>query len=478
MMYAAVISPAADETEFRAIARRAIAANVAPHQLAFVSPDEPSLLPPLPDSPGEALEFNVPRAYSRLLHEAICHRASDRFAMLYDVLWRILHGERDLVARAADPAVARLDHYAHNVRRDIHKMHAFLRFRERSVDGAPLYTAWFEPQHFILRRAVPFFVDRFAGMTWLIATPIGTALWKDGALTYGPPVAKPPTTDDRVLDDLWLTYYRTTFNPARLRVQAMIKEMPKHYWRNMPETALIPGLVAGAAERVAEMDERDVDQAPLFAERLAARGRPAIESARTPIAELRAEASACTRCPLHGPATQTVFGEGPDDARLVFVGEQPGDQEDIAGRPFIGPAGEVFDRALAEAGIVRDTVYVTNAVKHFKYEPRGKRRIHSKPGRYEIERCRWWIERELAVIAPQLVVALGGTAAESLAGRAVAVLRERGPMAFGAQAGFVTVHPSFLLRIPDDRNKVLEYQKFVADLVQVRQLAAQTSVAA
>jgi uracil-DNA glycosylase len=251
-MYAAAISSDADETEFRTLARRCVAANLSPKQIAFVSPDEPSLLPVLPESPSGLSEMTVPRTYAQLLHDAICHRASDRFALLYDVLWRIVQGERNLVARASDPAIARLNDYAHNVRRDIHKMHAFLRFRARNVDGATLYTAWFEPQHFILRRAVPFFVDRFASMTWMIATPIGTVMWAEGALTYGPPVAKAPATDDSVLDDLWLTYYRTTFNPARLRVQAMTKEMPKHYWRNMPETVLIPGLVAGAAERVAE----------------------------------------------------------------------------------------------------------------------------------------------------------------------------------------------------------------------------------
>jgi DNA polymerase len=162
----------------------------------------------------------------------------------------------------------------------------------------------------------------------------------------------------------------------------------------------------------------------------------------------------------------------------VFVGEQPGDQEDIAGRPFVGPAGKVFDLALAKAGIARETVYVTNAVKHFKYEPRGKRRIHSKPSGYEIQHCRWWVERELAVIAPLLVVALGSTAAQSLAGRTVSVLRERGPTAFGAQAGFVTIHPSYLLRLPDERSKAREYEKFVADLVHVRRLLAQVHVAA
>jgi DNA polymerase len=250
----------------------------------------------------------------------------------------------------------------------------------------------------------------------------------------------------------------------------MKKEMPQHYWRNMPEAALIPELVAGAGERVASMDRQDVDKPPRFAGRVAERSRPAIEIARTPIAQLRTEASACKRCPLHGPATQIVFGEGPDDARLVFVGEQPGDQEDVLGRPFVGPAGEVFNQALAEAGISRDTVYVTNAVKHFKYLPRGKRRIHSKPNSSEIEHCRWWIERELAVIAPQLVVALGGTAAQSLAGRSVSVLRERGPVMFGARPGFVTVHPSFLLRITDPHDKALEYSRFVADLMHVRQL--------
>lgn len=475
-MYAAAIPPEAGETEFRALARRGLVAKLPPQCIAFVSPDEPSLLPSLPD--GKSSAITVPRAYSQLLQDAICHRASDRFALLYGVLWRIVNGERDLVTRAADPAIAQLNDYAHNVRRDIHKMHAFLRFRALNVEGAPLYTAWFEPQHFILRRAVPFFVERFANMAWLIATSIGTALWKDGILTYGPPVTKPPAIDDNVLDDLWLTYYRTTFNPARLRVQAMTKEMPKHYWQNMPETALIPRLVSGAAERVAEMRERGVDQAPLFADRLAERGRPTIDIPRTRIAQLRAEASACTRCPLHGPATQTVFGAGPDDARLVFVGEQPGDQEDIAGQPFVGPAGEVFTRALAEAGISRKTVYVTNAVKHFKYEPRGKRRIHSKPNASEIQHCRWWIERELATIAPQLVVALGGTAAQSLAGRSVSVLRERGPMTFGGQAGFVTVHPSFLLRIPDARTQALEHAKFVADLAQVRHMIEKANMAA
>ena len=144
------------------------------------------------------------------------------------------------------------------------------------------------------------------------------------------------------------------------------------------------------------------------------------------IAALREEAMGCTRCPLYKPATQTVFGEGPIDAPLMFVGEQPGDQEDLAGRPFVGPAGQMFDRAMAEAGLDRSRAYVTNAVKHFKFEQRGKRRIHAKPGAGEIEACRWWIEQEQMLVAPKVTVALGATAARSLFGKVMTIGKERG----------------------------------------------------
>jgi DNA polymerase len=178
------------------------------------------------------------------------------------------------------------------------------------------------------------------------------------------------------------------------------------------------------------------------------------------------QALACQRCPLWKPATQTVFGEGPADALVVFVGEQPGDQEDLAGRPFVGPAGQMFDRALADAGIARARVYVTNAVKHFKYEPRGKRRIHKTPNNAEIDHCRWWVDRELELIKPRLTVALGATAARSLTGRSVTISRERGrvlTLASG-RAGLITVHPSFLLRLPDAAAQAAEYARFVEDL--------------
>ena len=181
-------------------------------------------------------------------------------------------------------------------------------------------------------------------------------------------------------------------------------------------------------------------------------------------AQIAAEEEACRRCPLYANATQVVPGEGPAEARLMIVGEQPGDQEDIAGRPFVGPAGQVLDRALEEAGLDRAELFLTNAVKHFKFEPRGKRRLHKKPNAGEVTACRWWLDREIATVRPRLIVALGATAAGALAGHAVSVMRERGPAEFADGPGFITVHPSFLLRLPDPAEKARQYDLFVADL--------------
>jgi len=186
----------------------------------------------------------------------------------------------------------------------------------------------------------------------------------------------------------------------------------------------------------------------------------------TTISRLRGEAADCRRCHLYKHATQTVFGEGPSHAEIVMVGEQPGDQEDIQGKPFVGPAGKLLDRAMEEAGVNRSQVYVTNAVKHFKFEPRGKKRIHKKPDRPEIEACKFWLDRELAVLKPKLVVALGGTAGQALLGRAVKVLSERGKIQSDPRGYklLITVHPSMILRVPDEAGQRKAYADFVRDL--------------
>jgi uracil-DNA glycosylase len=184
------------------------------------------------------------------------------------------------------------------------------------------------------------------------------------------------------------------------------------------------------------------------------------------LAALAQAEAQCTRCPLYKNATQVVPGEGSPRSRLMMVGEQPGDKEDLEGKPFVGPAGRVLDRAIIEAGLDRGKVFVTNAVKHFKFEQRGKRRLHKKPNAYEIDRCKWWLEQELRIIKPELVVALGATALRSLTGKPMAIAKLRGravPLADGTPL-VATIHPSYLLRIQDHDDKAAEYGRFVADL--------------
>jgi DNA polymerase len=196
------------------------------------------------------------------------------------------------------------------------------------------------------------------------------------------------------------------------------------------------------------------------------------------LSRLKKEAAHCTACPLYKNATQTVFGEGPARAKLVLVGEQPGDAEDIAGKPFVGPAGQMLDRALDEAEIEREKIYITNAVKHFKFEPRGKRRIHSKPNSAEVKICTsHWLAKELEIIAPDVTVALGATAAQALMGKAIPIGKNRGRALewVGGHRGLITVHPSYLLRIPDEASKKKEYKAFVADLKLAARLLHETA---
>ncbi len=402
--------------------------------------------------------FRVPRGFVDLAKTVVLHADPSRFALLYAMLERLIVQPR-LVDDKADPALRRLEEMAKAVRRDVHKMRAFLRFREVPEGETTRFVAWFEPDHHIVRANARFFVDRFGSMRWSILTPDVSLFWDGATLSEGPGATKADAPDGDPIEDVWKTYYASIFNPARLKPGAMLKEMPRKYWKNMPETALVPALIAGAQAREAQMIEQS-------------RTAPVIGNSDGAWAALRDEASACRRCPLWQPATQTVFGEGPVDAEMMVVGEQPGDQEDLAGRPFVGPAGQVFDRAMAAAEIDRTRVYVTNAVKHFKFEPRGKRRIHSKPVAGEIDACRWWIEHERGIIRPKMTIALGATAARSLLGRTVTIGRERGrvvPLADGG-AGWITVHPSYLLRLPDKAQAEDEFARFVEDL---RQAAAQ-----
>jgi DNA polymerase len=420
-----------------------------------------------------APSFAVPRGFVELAKAVVCHSDPERFALLYTLLLR-LKSDRHALEDQADPLVRRLQDLAKSVRRDVHKMHAFVRFRE--IDDR--FVAFFEPEHHIVRRAASFFVNRFTSMRWSILTPELSIHWDGQKLTEGPGATRADAPAGDPLEETWRTYYASIFNPARLKVGAMLKEMPKKYWRNMPETSLVASLIASARNRELEMIAKSAADPAVAKEGLA----HALEAERAiePGGNLRAsweallkDARKCTRCDLYKCATQTVFGEGPLNARIMFVGEQPGDQEDLAGRPFVGPAGQLFDAALEKAGIDRTETYVTNAVKHFKFVQRGKKRIHSKPGAGEIEACRWWISNERELIRPPVTVALGATAAHSLFGKTMAIGKNRGaPLQLpdGSEC-WITVHPSFLLRIPEEDRRQEERALFVRDLNRIRERA-------
>ncbi|WP_315706175.1 MULTISPECIES: UdgX family uracil-DNA binding protein [unclassified Bradyrhizobium] len=440
--------------------------------------------------------FSVPASFVELAQSAILHRDPNRFGLLYRLLWR-LRANHDLMTIATDPDVAQVNAIARAVRRDEHKMHAFVRFREIGRERETRYVAWFEPEHHIVELAAPFFARRFADMPWSILTPDLCAHWDGSRVSFTPGVSKAEAPSEDRLEEVWRRYYASIFNPARLKVKAMEKEMPKRYWHNLPEASLIKPLIETAAQRASAMiaepgteahkAQKRVEEtvmarkpkAQTKAHETKAHASKPHETDAAALETLREEAASCRACPLWKNATQTVFGEGPAHAPIMLVGEQPGDKEDLAGQPFVGPAGQMLDRALDEAGIDRTKVYVTNAVKHFKFVPRGKIRLHQKPTTPEIKACRQWYERELAAIRPALVVALGATAAQSVFGKITPVNKSRGhvvDLPDGVKA-MVTVHPSYLLRLPDADAKAREYQRFVEDL-QIAAHAMKRSVRA
>lgn len=469
----------ASETDFagwREAARALRARQVAPEETLWTVDGSGDLFGEAAPATG-APSFTVPRAFVDLADTVILHRSDERFALLYRLLWR-LEREPDLLRIHSDPDVQKAGHFAKSVNLASHKMKAFVRFKLVSdCDGGETYVAWFEPAHRVAEMTAPFFARRFASMNFSILTPDACVHWDTKALVFtsGADAADAPREDS--LEDYWRTYYASIFNPARLKVGAMQKEMPKRYWRNLPEAALIPELIASAEARTSDM----VAQTPSTPSRRVVRevlrtNRDASYEGLAPrsLAEIEAGVQLCRRCDLYRDATQGVPGEGAAHAKLMFVGEQPGDQEDLAGRPFVGPAGQMFDKALAEAGVPRDQTWVTNAVKHFKHELRGKRRLHKTPNTSEVAACRWWLDAERRMVRPRVVVALGATAALSVFGKPVAVTtsRQQALQLPDQGQGVVTFHPSYLLRLPDADAKAKAYAQFVEDLKFAWKLAA------
>jgi uracil-DNA glycosylase len=418
--------------------------------------------------------MRISREALGVVETALYHSDPERFARAYDIILRLHSGALRWGDRS-DPALHRLLQNEKSVRRDIHKMHAFVRFREVGAPDAPrrAFAAWFEPDHPIVEPATPFFAKRFGDMDWIIATPGVTACFEAGALSFlrTEQDFRPP---DDATEQLWRTYFAAIFNPARLMVSAMTSEMPRKYWKNLPEASLIPDMIRTAPARACAMQAAAPTVPKPHINRLKPVREVLPDQDGVSLPTLKAALDACRRCPIGACATQGVPGEGPAGARLMIVGEQPGDAEDLAGRPFVGPAGQVFDRCAAAAGLDRRQAYITNAVKHFKFTPQGKRRIHQRPNAGEIDHCRWWLDKERRLVEPRLLLALGATAAQSLTGDGSRLLQRRGHIeqTDDGRAVLITLHPSYILRMPDASNRAEAEVWLISDIRKALDWAA------
>jgi DNA polymerase len=450
---------ASDWGTWEATARDLLARVVPPDAIAWRDGEDgqqtlADLLDPQPSTPP-ARAPTWPVDFAARARVVACHRDGARWALLYRVLWRLRHGAPRLLEDAADPDAVALALFQRQVERDAYWIKAHVRFRRIDADEGPGWVAWLRPDHRSLTLAAPFFIRRFGGMRWAIATPDESVAWDGTALRVGPGSPRDGAPDADGAEALWVAYYRAIFNPARLKVKAMLAQMPLRMWDALPEAAIIPELIASAGERVGAMRAETPPSAHGFV------------PAGSDLAGLRAALPGCRGCDLCALGSRAVAGEGPGDAGIVLVGEQPGDEEDRAGRPFVGPAGRLLDRALAEAGIDRATLYVTNAVKHFRFDLRADGfRQHKTPSAKHVAACRPWLEAELAQLRPRLVVALGATAAFAVLGRQVAIRDMRGAIRTGAggQRVLIAAHPASILRQPDAQRARTEYEELVRDL--------------
>jgi probable DNA metabolism protein len=410
-------------------------------------------------------EFKVSARFLEMAEAVSYHRSPEKWQLLYSLIYRLAYENPRLLDLSIDEQVSMFHAMEHQVRRDAHKAKAFVRFRKLETEAGDRYVAWHEPEHLILPYVAPFFRDRFNVLDWTILTPDASVRWNGKKLEWGPGCAQENGPQGDNLEELWGCYYKSIFNPARVKIKAMKAEMPRKYWHSMPETRLIEGLLAESDERVDAM----IRAAPPSA-------LDYIPSCET-LAELKQALPGCRACELCAKATQGVFGEGLETSSLMLVGEQPGDVEDQLGVPFVGPAGEVLQEAMRRAGLSREGIYLTNAVKAFKHRKEGKRRIHEKPTPREVGACKPWLQAEMARVRPSIVLCLGLTAALAVLGQSVRLVDVKGKVIdIGTERkAIVTHHPAHILRIQDEGEKRVAMEELVQALVLASALADKLS---
>ena len=452
-----MIQPTFDKTfeGWRVVARELIQKSTSPSEIHWN--ENPLLLISDPETPVNSQPLlgtlTVPAEFLELAQSVAYARNEDRWDLLYRILFRLQFENPNLMKIAVDRDINYAQLLQKAVRRDIHKMHAFVRFKKTAIAGEEAYVAWHKSEHLTVRPGTPFFARRFGDRRWSIFTPDESAHWDLKRLTFGPGMEQHQFTTVDQWDEVWKTYYKSIFNPARIKIKMMKSEMSPKYWASMPETSLIPELVRQAPQRLQTMALNH--------------NRAAVVDVKLPLDQLRTLSKDCKSCPLFGHATQTVFGSGPENAEIMIVGEQPGEQEDLAGLPFVGPSGKILDRALEKAGLLRTQLYLTNAVKHFKWVRSEKIRLHQKPTGSEMHACKPWLEAEILHVKPKVIVALGATAATAVMGRLPKITSERGKIftEFNvAPAVIISWHPAAILRASNDEESILRQCQLAEDL--------------
>lgn len=450
-----------DFAEWRLAARALLLAGTRPDDVVWDDPASAADLFSEPeDRPADIAARAVgvvPPRFLELAEIAVCHREPIRFGLLYRLLFR-LQKDRDLIGARSDPDVSKLYRLVSEVRRESGRLRSVIEARHEDR-----VAIWFEPEHYVLERTASHLVRTVRGQ-WAILTPYRCAAWDGARLVFGRGARRQDAPRASGPADAWAAYFAAIFGGGVvLDLRGNSPPSPDIPPQPIMEAGMASHIDTAVSAHAARPRRADADEATEIVS----------------LAAARAAVQGCRRCPLFEHATQAVFGEGPRTAEVMFVGEQPGDQEDLAGKPFVGPAGGVLDRALEAVGIDRRRIYVTNAVKHFKFEPRGKKRIHQKPNAGEIKACRFWLDLERRFVHPQVIVAMGATAIHGVLGKSASIRSLRGePLRLPEGEWLVaTIHPSYLLRMPD-RDAIEEQRRqFVADLRSAKALVEKASAA-
>jgi probable DNA metabolism protein len=379
-------------------------------------------------------DLNVPNQFIDRLEYLSHHKGQETWNVIFSLL-KLWHS--DGVSALKDlghPAVDAAKHISAQLHYESHKLKAYLRLREVKTDEGVYYFGYHSCEHDVLPLVADFLKDRFRTMRWQVTTKHSSVSWDLKKLTFAPGGAQPKSADD--MDDLWRTFYKSTHNPDRLNTDLFKRHIPKKYWADLPEMATLGDLLAEDGHAHSDPVDEDVHPKDLIS--------------------IGRALDACRSCELYGPATQAVHGQGPSQANIMIVGEQPGDHEDLSGQPFIGPSGALLRKLASDAGIDFSSCYVTNSVKHFRFEQKGKARIHKRPGVSHIAACRKWITAEIQLVNPSLIICLGATAVRSIVGYPLKLedyLNRIVELPDG-RAALVTIHPAAILRSEPDRAEV------------------------